>query len=232
MKWLVVAWGVVAVAAGAFAADYAVEGTPGPASPYTFTPVTKDGATLELAWDNGTRRWSISYYTGADLWCGNDFSSATLKTEHVKILKFKMYTRDNWPNGVWDGFRIGFYSFAGGVPGSMLWPTGGSGYFFKPSGLSGHVWVECPINWTCPTIAFVAAAEEFYNYPNNDPFSLDINPTFLGHSWLYAQGSWSPYSSENVLPYQNIMIRVQVETGYTFPSVAPSSIGRVKALYY
>ena len=112
--------------------------------------------------------------------------------------------------------------------------TGGSGYYFKPSGLSGHVWAECEINWTCPTVAFVAAEEQFYNWPTCDPWAVDDNATFRKHSWYYFEGSWSPMTGVNVeiSPYYNLMLRVWVEPGQTFPGVAPTSIGRVKALYY
>jgi len=215
-----------------WAADMVVDD--GGYAPNGWTATTpSDGATMELAWDTGTRRWSVAWYTGAGAWVGNDFTTTTLKTSHVKILKFKMMSRNDWPNTSWDGFRIGFWGFSGGVPGSFLWPTSGSGYFFKPSAGSGHVWVECDINWTCPTVSFVASEEQFYNNPDCDPYSLDNNQTFLGHSWQYYEGAWSPadYPVEWG-GYRNIMIRVQVETGYTFPGVAPSTMGRIKALYY
>jgi len=183
--WIVLACGALAVCGAAWGADVAVDGgvTNGP--PTLAGPPSLDQSTLELAWDNGTRRWSIAWYTGAGAWAGNDFDISTLKTSYVKILKFKMYTRDNWPNQGWDGFRIGFYSFGGGIPGSMLWPTGGSGYFFKPSSGTGHVWVECDIDWTCPSVKFVACEEQFYNYPTCEEFSLDNNTSALGHSWEY-----------------------------------------------
>ena len=234
MKKLVLILAVVATAAPLWAADVVIDGSgydPG----HGWTANTpSDAATMELKWDNGTRRWSVIWYTGAGAWVGNDFSSSTLKTSHVKVLKFRMYSRDDWPNAAWDGFRIGFYGFSGGVPGSLLWPTSGGGYFFKPSAAHGHVWVECDINWTCPTTGFVAAEEQFYNNPDADPWSVDDNPTFLGHSWNYYEGVWGLLNSANVDigPYYNLMVRVQVETGYTFPGVAPSTMGRIKALYY
>ena len=229
-RWLVLACSALVVCGAAWAVDAAIEGGHSPAAG-VYAPPARDQSTLELAWDNGTRRWSVGWYTGAGSWVGNEFDASTLKTSYVKILKFKMYTRDNWPNQGWDGFRIGFYSFGGGIPGSMLWPTGGSGYFFKPSSGTGHVWVECDIDWTCPSVKFVACEEQFYNYPTCDPFSVDINDTYLGHSWEYYGGTWGPLSTSGD-PYQNLMVRVWVETGQEFPGVAPSSIGRVKALYY
>ncbi|UCH77866.1 MAG: hypothetical protein JSU81_09085 [Candidatus Coatesbacteria bacterium] len=232
--WMFILAGAAAAALPAWAADGAVEGAPYHSPPAVSAPAPTDQSTLELTWDNGTRRWSVGWYTGAGSWVGNDFDSSTLKTSYVKILKFKMYTRNDWPNTTWDGFRIGFYSFGGGVPGSRLWPTSGSGYFFRPSSGTGHVWVECDINWTCPSVKFLAAQEQFYNWPNCDPWSVDNNPTFLRHSWNYYGGQWGPLSGVNITigPYYNLMIRVLVETGVEYPGVLPSSIGRVKALYY
>ena len=227
-----------AFAAGAWAADVRTDagGAAYVGGPPTLgTPAGMD-ATMELAWDNGSRRWAFCWPTGAGYWYGNDFSTSTLtgRTVHVKILKYKFMTSSQWPNTTWDGVRIGFYNFAGGVPGSLLWPTSGSGYFFKPSTPNiGHVWVECDINWTCPTNGFVAAHEQFYNDPTADPYELDTNPTFLGHSWEYTGGTWSPMPDYSTLtPYRNLMIRVLVETGQSFPGIEPTSMGRVKALYF
>jgi hypothetical protein len=216
--------------AGAWGADVAVDGRAGEA--VSLAAYGTDDQ-LELSWDNGTRRWSIAWYTGAGSWVGNDFDVSTLKWTRAAISKFKFYTRGAWPNGRWDGIRIGFYDFTGSVPGSMLWPTSGGGYFFKPSaGIQGHIWVECDINWTCPSVKFLAAEEQFYNYPNCDVFALDNSTVFKGHSWKYYQGSWDPYKSSNpvVAPYRNVMIRVFVDDETV--NVAPTSLGRVKALYY
>jgi len=230
--WAIAA-GALLFCAAAWGADVALDGG-GNGAPAIMAAAPYDQATVELQWDNGLRRWSVAWYTGGDSWVGNDFNTSTLKTTHVKVLKFKMYSYSDWPNEGWDGFRIGFYNFRGGVPGSMLWPTGGGGYFFKPTGVTGHVWVECDINWTCPTVAFLAAEEQFYNWPTCDPWAVDNNTNFRKHSWYYYEGTWSPMTGVNVeiSPYYNLMLRVWVETGYTFPGIAPSSIGRVKALYY
>ncbi|NIT36337.1 MAG: hypothetical protein GTN49_07530 [candidate division Zixibacteria bacterium] len=225
---------IFAAAAPLWAADVAVDGGPSSAAPAFASPTACDQATMELMWDNGQRRWSLAWYTAAGIWVGNDFNLSTLKTKYTKILKYKYYTRGAWPNKGWDGMRFAFYNFVGGVPASMLWPTSGGGYFFKPSaGIEGHIWVEFDVNWNCPSPAFVAAQEQFYNHPNCDPWSVDNNLTFSGHSWLYSQGTWSKYQVSGVsAPYRNVMVRVWVEPGIEFPGVAPSSIGRVKALYY
>ena len=232
--FLLFASGIMACGA-AWAADVVADGDYS-TSPNFTAPAPYDQSSLELMWDNGTRRWSVIWYTGADSWVGNDFDASTLKTSYAKILKYKYYTRGNWPNLGWDGMRFAFYAFRGGVPGSMLWPTSGNPYFFKPSNpdIQAHIWVEFNVNWTCPSVKFLAAQEQFYNNPTADPFSVDVNPTNLKHSWQYYQGSWSPIelNFEGVGPYRNVMIRVWVEPGQEFPGVAPSSIGRVKALYY
>jgi len=232
-KWVFVGAGLLALSLTAGAADVAVDGGPYRSSPAVSAPAPTDQSTLELLWDNGLRRWSIAWYTGAGSWVGNDFDASTLKTSYVTVLKYKYYTRGAWPNQGWDGMRFGIYNFAGGVPGSRLWPTSGGGYFWKPSGnIDVHIWVEFDINWVCPAVKFLAAQEQYYNYPVCDPFALDNNTTFRGHSWSYYGGQWTPYLRTSDPYYRNLMIRVWVETGISYPGVAPSSVGRVKALYY
>ncbi len=234
MKYLAVIAALAFATAPVWAADAVADGGSS-RTPAFAAPIPNDQSTLELFWDSGRRSWSIAWYTGSDTWVGNDFDVSTLKTAYAKVLKYKYYTRGAWPNMGWDGMRFAFYAFKGGVPGSMLWPTSGSPYFFKPnrSEVTSHIWVEFDIDWTCPSVKFLAAQEQFYNYPTCDPFSVDNNTTFVGHSWLYQAGSWQPYQTSGVsAPYRNVMVRVWVETGQEFPGVAPSSIGRVKALYY
>ena len=228
--WCVIAAAAVAAAGAAWAADVAIDGRPCGRGGVS-APPAHDAATFELKWDNGRVRWVLAWYTGAGSWVGNDFDATTLKTRYVKILKFRMYTDGKWPNSSWDGFRIGIFDLAGGVPGSRLWPTAGEGRFFKPGREGGEGWVECAVDWNCPALKFVAAQQQYYNWPNCDPFSVDTNRTFLKHSWEYYRGTWAPLSTVGN-PYRNLMIRVRVEKPRTFPGVAPSSIGRVKALYY
>jgi hypothetical protein len=222
---LAVGAALLASALAAAAADVAVGAAPNMPGP-ACAPA-RDG-TLELSWDNGTRRWSISWYSGAGAWVGNDFDISTISAYRA-VAKMRFYTRDGWPNSQWDGFRVGFYSFSA-VPGSMLWPTGGGGYFFKPSGLHGHVWVDINIGWTCPAMAFVAAVEQYYNYPNNDPYALDSNTVNMRHSWQYYGGTWSPLTSGSIPDHHNLMLRVVVNNETL--AVAPASLGRVKALYH
>jgi hypothetical protein len=223
-RFLIVAM-ATSLAAPAFvgAADFVVEA----ASPTTGSYVPAFDATMELKWDNGTRRWSIAWYTGSGSWVGNDFDLSTISGYRV-IEKVRFYSSGNWPNNVWDGFRVGIYSFSS-VPGSLLWPTSGGGYFFKPSGLQGHVWVEIGIGWACPTSAFVAATEQYLNWPNCDPYTLDTNTTFQRHSWQYYQGSWSPLEVASIPQWRNLMLRAVVNDSMS--AVSPGSLGRVKALF-
>ncbi len=218
----------VSAAALAWGADAHLEAPP-PVAHAPSAPAARSGSTLELSWDNGTMMYLGAWdHPRAGEWrVGNDFDTSTLEAKVVKILKFKTFTSDRWPNEGWDGFRIAFFDFRGGLPREMLWPTSGQGYFFKPSGVRGHVWVECPINWTCPTPAFVAARDQGYNYPDCDPFSVDTNLEYKGHSWMYVYSFWSGFSET---PYKNLMLRVWVDVTYTH--LQPTSLGRVKALFY
>jgi hypothetical protein len=140
-----------------------------------------------------------------------------------------VYSQSGWPNGRWDGFRIALYAFRR-VPGDIIWPESGTPKYVKPSGYEGWKWFN--VNWVLPksSYSFMAGMEQRYNHPNCDPFHVDNNPTYSGHSWLLHRGLWFPWQPWDV--YRNIMIRVRVETGRTFPGVETTSVGRVKALYY
>jgi hypothetical protein len=222
MRRLLLWLGLAALfAAGAWGADYVVERAPGAAAP-PWSPGSD--VSLELKYDSGTQQYFSGWYTGAGAWVGNDFD-ITMISGFRAVKNIKIYSTPSWPNAKWDGFNVGVYAFAGGRPTSLLWgPT-----YFKPSRTSPG-WVTCPVNWTLPAAnnAFVAAFEQFYNFPNIDPFALDNNGTFVGHSWQYYVGSWSLLTGWG--GYRNLMLRVVVDN--TTVVVAPTSLGRVKALYY
>jgi hypothetical protein len=222
---------LAACGAAAFAADTATwggaasagrSGEPGPSG------------TLELGWDNGTRSYLVCWYTGRDSWAGNDFAARFGRdTTYVRIVSVRVYTSNRWPNERWDGFRIAIYDFEGDperLPGDRLWPESGPGYFFMPQGPRGEYWVEVPVGWTTAHVDFVAAMEQVYDQPRCDPFAVDSNRRFLRHSWSYYIGLWQRLETTSD-PYFNLMLRVVVEDGGSFPAVAPTSFGRVKALY-
>jgi hypothetical protein len=188
-------------------------------------------AEYELKWDTGVPRWQICWYTGAGAWAINDFDVSTLKSTHVILTRLGVYSQPAWPNGRWDGFRIALYAFRR-VPGERIWPEGGKPKFVKPSAPGGWQWFI--VNWTLPraNYSFMAGMEQYYDYPNCDPYCVDDNPIPHGHSWVYYGGMWGYPVEPFHWPYMNNMIRVRVETGHTFPRVEAASVGRVKALYY
>jgi hypothetical protein len=153
MKRILIVALTAALAAAALvgAVDFVVE----PASPASGGDMPTYDATMELKWDNGTHRWSIAWYSGAGSCVGNDFNLSTISAYRA-VGKVRFYSRDDWPNAQWDGFRVGIYNFSA-VPGSLLWPTAGGGYLFKPTGLHGHIWVDIPVGWTCSSTAFASA---------------------------------------------------------------------------
>jgi hypothetical protein len=212
---------LIAAAAAAWATDVVVA----PAAP-AVSRVSADeyDAALELKYDTGTQRYFTLWYSGAGVWAGNDFDISALSAYRA-ITRVRVYSRPDWPNGRWDGFRVGIYAFAGSQPGSLLWgPT-----YFKPTRTNAG-WCNCSVNWTLPLAnkAFVAAFEQYYNFPNADPFALDDNPTFEGHSWQYYGGTWRLLTGYG--GYRNLMLRVVVNN--LTVNVTPTSVGRVKALYY
>jgi hypothetical protein len=172
---------------------------------------TVTGATGGFAW-----------YTGAEAWVGNDFSLATL-TNYLKIVKARFYQWPYWPNSTYEGYRAGVYSFAGGVPGSLLWgPT-----YMAHTGAQWNEWPD--INYVLPshTEEFMMAGEQFYDYPNCDNWCVATGAgSGHGHSWYYYRG-WGkiPAASGG----DDLMLRVTVSD--EIPAVTPASLGRVKALY-
>lgn len=211
-------------AAGAWAADLAAKTGPDVTSPREREATDSE---LELKWDSNYGKWLMIWYTGAGSWVGNDFDIATLKT-YSCIKRLRISTVSHWPNRRWDGFRVGVFAFSGGVPGSMMWPTAGGGYFFKP--YLPKIWTEIPVGWVLPYghTKFAAAMEQFYDYPNCDPYIVDDNPTFIGHSWQRQGAGWDLLVG--YVGYRNLMLRVVVANEAVV--VAPTSVGRVKALYY
>ena len=230
MKKLTVIY-LATCAATAFAADTAIWSAGAAAGS---RPGSYPGDTRELRWDNGTRSWLVCWYTGKDSWAGNDFEARfDGDTKYVRVISVRVYTSNRWPNERWDGFRVAIYNFAGEPepqPGQKLWPQTGTGSFFKPSGPNGEYWVDVPVDWTTSNVSFVAAIEQVYDQPRCDPFAVDSNATFLRHSWSYYRGSWQRLETTSD-PYFNMMLRVVVEDAGEFPAVAPTSFGRVKALY-
>lgn len=209
------------VAAAAYGADVILA----PAPPAPRAGGGSD-ATAELKWDSGRPKWLVAWHTGAGTWVGNDFDISTLKT-YGGVKKVRFYSGPAWPNNRWDGFRLALYAFAGGQPGSLLYgPKWVRGY------TPGYGWNDFSIGWVLPasTRAFVAACEQFNNYPSCDPFALDDNPTFRGHSWVYYKGEWSKMSTA-ANPYKNLMLRVVVDDEQNV-FVGPTSFGRIKGLFY
>ena len=223
MKTVIAAALALAAAASPLrAADLAAERAPTPelsAAPESDSP-------LVLRWDNGRTSWLLAWTLGANAWVGNDFDVSTLKT-FSRIREMRIYSNYIWPNRVWDGFRVGVFAFEGSVPGSLMWPTSGGGRFFLP--MNTQAWQTITMYWGLPggTRSFVAAREQYYNFPNCDPYVVDTNTTFRGHSWQHYGGRWQPL--EGTHGYRNLMLRVVVEN---MVGVTPTSIGRVKALYH
>jgi hypothetical protein len=223
MKIAIAAALILAAAASPLrAADLAVERAPAP----ELSAVPESDSSLLLRWDNGRSSWLLTWTVGANAWVGNDFDVSTLKT-FPWIREMRLYSFYFWPNGRWDGFRVGIFAFEGSVPGSLMWPTSGGGRFFFP--LTTQGWQTILVYWVLPggTRSFVAAREQYYNYPNCDPYTVDDNPTFRGHSWQHYGGRWQPL--EGTHGYRNLMLRVVVEN---MLDVTPTSLGRVKALYH
>jgi hypothetical protein len=177
-------------------------------------PLSGDGS-VWLYWDNGT---ASSTNVTLSVWVGHPFDVSTLEN-YTYVSRFRMYMRA-WPNRRWDGGRIGIYNLGGGVPGSLLWGP----EFVVPS---REGWNDFGVGYYLGTVRrFLPAWESFYNYPNGDTLCFDTGPARTG-TWRYYSGSWAPFQGPNA----NLMLRVRVDDEHN-PGVTPTSVGRVKALYY
>ena len=132
----------------AWGADVVVERAPATV-PAEGSPAY-DG-TLELKWDNGIAAWLNAWYTGAGTWFGNDFNISTVSSSRA-VQSMRVFSGPAWPNGRWDGFRLGIYSFTS-VPGSLLW---GPKYVAGTS--SNYGWNNFVVNWTLPASNTATAA--------------------------------------------------------------------------
>jgi hypothetical protein len=211
-KGIVLMLALVLGGAAAKGADLARERTATPQRPPAF-PQTE----YELKWDNGKLGYVKTHIEPGN-WVGNDFDISTLGANNIKYIR--VYSSDLWPNGRWDGFRIGVFKFNAGAPGALIWGP----RFVKGTG-TGYRWCDFDVNYTLPKGAteFVAAVEQVYKYPDTDPYCLDTGPPKL-RGWTYYRGIWTPLQGEG-----NLMLRAVMQGDI---GVAPTSIGRVKALYY
>lgn len=203
----IIATAAVLAATGVRAAD-AVSG---------YYALPRQPTEYELRWDNGTVGSVLAHLLGGT-WVANDFDATTLSATQIRNLRF--YSTAVWPNGSWDGSKIGIYRLVNGLPGALIWGP----VFVKGTG-PGYRWCTFDVNWALPKgiLKFVAAVEQPYNYPIADPYCLDTSPA-TGRAWIYYQGIWKPLET-----YTNLMLRVTMQGDI---GVAPTSVGRVKALYY
>ncbi len=214
---------IAAAAASAGAAE--TVSAAGPFS-YAVRPVNPRGAgdaELELYWDYGEIGLQLAFYTGKNSWAGVDFSIATLST-YDRIYSSRIYYWPNWPDNVWQGNGMAVFVFAGGTPGSVLMPP----RYVRGMGAVGG-WQNYAVGWDLgPTQDFLFAYSQLYNYPLCDP----VMPTGGGyalHSWYYYDGAWARSSS---LGYGLVAFLIRATVIDHNSAVAPTSFGRVKAIYH
>ncbi len=207
---VVITLAALVAAAAAWGADITVTSKPAaaPAGPQAPNPRGTDG-TMELKWDSGSPGYYIQWYTGSGAWVMNQFDTATISGyNHVDSVRF--YAQSPGTG------RIKVAS------GSQVW-----GPEFRTCTAAG--WNELSVDWTLPGGATDLGVywEQFYNYPSGLGFYLDGQNGTGSHSWYYYNG-WYPITS---LGYGNraVLLRAVVSNN---SGVAPSSLGRVKALYF
>ena len=185
-------------------------------------------AEYELQWANGVLRYAVHFRNGKDTWAGIDFDTSTLKTTKWRLKRVRANL--GWTtNERWDGMRLAIFDMAGGKPGKIIWPKSGTPKFVMPYGTPRYIcsWCEFPVGCELPLHKFVVALEQFYNHPNCDSFGVGHGRGFAErHTWFkYWNTDWE------ITPIGVWMFRAVV-AGPTNISVAPTSLGRVRALYH
>jgi hypothetical protein len=142
---------------------------------------------------------------------------------YVKYLRIYCHRGGPNENEEWDGFRIAIFDFEDAVPGKILWPTNGEPLWVRPEIGSYCGWYDFRVDWMGPWNVFLAAVEQYYDPPNCDAVSFDAGSWQSEHTWYAVDGAWMRFDQGT-----NLMLRVQAELQ---GGVAPSSLGRVKALY-
>ena len=215
-KWAVLLLGFLAAAA--WAADTVVS----PVYPGPYVPGKGTDDEYELSWDNGTINDAVAWYTGAGAWAGADFNISTIVVGRW-VSSGKIYYYPNWPNGTFEGNRMGVWSFAGSTPGSLLHgPT-----YVRGTAFGWNTFSAGNYNLGSAT-AFVMAFEQYYKYPACDPVVNLASGGTYSHSWYYYSGAWAPITG---LGYGAYPLMTRAIVGY-WVGVAPTSFGRVKAMYH
>ncbi|UCE27461.1 MAG: hypothetical protein JSW52_01535 [Candidatus Coatesbacteria bacterium] len=189
--------------------------------------------TQELGWDSGIKSYSICWYDPTNRWLAVDFDASDVTTTPV-ITKARFFTRDDWPNEGYDGFKVAIYSWSNDEPGTIIWPEDDDeGQLFVPGGLPhGDVWADMQINWTYSDPRFVVAVNQYYDEPDCDPLALDDNDVPSEHSWMFVNNDWDLFDPSSLnIDYANLMIRAVVQDMGTEHTFTPASFGQIKALY-
>ncbi len=141
------------------------------------------------------------------------------------VKSLRIYCSQDQPSGKFDGFRIAIFDFSASVPGEILWPENGQPKLVIPEGDGNSGWYEFPVAWPPrDKREFLVGQEQFFDWPECDPFCFDDNDSANEkHTWLNCDGVWSRTVAPN-----NLMLRLVA--GY-YGAVAPTSLGRIKALY-
>lgn len=186
------------------------------------------GATHELRWDNDVLRYCVAFQHGRNTWAGIDYDTSTLKTTKWRLARVRANL--GWgENERWDGMRLAIYNMSGGKPAEIIWPKSGTPKFVKGYGTPEPLaaWCEFPVGFELPSPKFVVALEQYRDWPLCDMYGVGYGLGYAEkHVWLNHWNAGWAHTEIGVW-----MLRAIV-AGPTNVGVAPSSLGRVKALYY
>jgi hypothetical protein len=193
------------------------------------TPARK--GQVELKYDSGIPYVIVAFNNGADMWVGNDFNTSDHSSGYPRIDSIRWYCYDAWPPPPgFDGSYLAIYNFTNGAPGSMIWPTDSNPMWIVPS---DNGFQDFTVDWRTTTHTFVAANNQYNDFPYCDPFLTDDNLVDQNHSWVASGSTWQRFKDNDALQettggYNNLMMRVIITPSSEIES---DSLGGIKAMY-
>lgn len=186
---------------------------------------------IEISYDSGIPYVIVAFQNGVDMWVGNDFDTSGYGTGYPRIDSIRWYCYDAWPPPAgFDGSYLAIYDYVSGTPADIIWPIDGNPMWVVPS---DNGFRDFTVDWQTTTHTFVAANNQYNDYPNCDPFLTDDNLTDQNHSWVASGSNWQRFKDnanlqETTGGYNNLMLRMLITPSSEIES---NSLGNIKAMY-
>jgi len=143
------------------------------------------------------------------------------------IQRIRLYVGNPPGYTSWDGFQLEIWDWYDSsfpeAPGKRVW--GPEAFTYNLANPHGWVtYTEVNYEWKS-TQPFLLLAKQRDGYPNCDSIYCDASRTTPNPNWSYFIHKWYPF----VVLNGDFLFRVYY--GASHPGVAPTSLGRIRALY-